>query len=88
MSTITGIIATLVASHLGGSALGGILAKFGLLGFGRKLTIASHILNVGKSLKKSYDKERNHQNRADLKRWLQTHDPQNESKLGDGVLGD
>ena len=53
MGTIAGIIATAALSHLGGASLGGVLAKFGVLGFGKKLSIARHVLKVGKALRRS-----------------------------------
>ena len=85
MGTITGILATLAVSHLGGSALGGVLARFGLMGFGRKLRIARHILRIGKALRAAFDHEPTPKAREELKRWLVEHDPHNTSRLGDGL---
>ncbi len=86
MGTLAGILATAALSHLGGAALGGGLARFGLLGFGRKLRIARHVLNVGKALRAAFDRDRGETARDDLKRWLAEHDPTNASGLGDGVV--
>jgi hypothetical protein len=63
-----------------------VLARFGLLGFGRKLRIARHVLKVGKALRSVFDRDRNETARDDLKRWLAEHDPGNASGLGDGVV--
>jgi len=41
--------------------IAGILAKYGLIRFGRKLPIARHVLRIDKALRKSYDKERSQQ---------------------------
>ena len=90
MKTLVGILAVAALSHLGGTALGGILGRFGLLGFlpagrhgGKKLAIARHVLRVGKA----FDRERSPKAREELKRWLQQNDPKNETGLGDGVFG-
>ena len=85
MVTIAVIIATAALSHLGGATLGGVLAKFGVLGFGKKLTVARHILKVGKALRHRLDRDRNEEARKDLKAWLKNHDPDNESGLGNGI---
>lgn len=87
MGTLAGILATAAVSHLGGAALGGVLARFGLLGFGRKLRIARHVLKVGKALRSVFDRDGNEAACDDLKRWLAEHDPHNASGLGDGVTG-
>jgi len=94
MKTLVGILAVAALSHLGGTALGGILGRFGLLGFlpvgrhgGKKLAIARHALRVGKALRKAFDRERSPKAREELKRWLQENDPKNETGLGDGVFG-
>ncbi len=57
MTTIAGFLATLAVSHLGGSALGGLLVRFGFLGFGTKLKIARHVLKVGKALRAAFNKQ-------------------------------
>lgn len=88
MGTVAGILATLAVSHLSGSAAGGLLARFGILGFGRKLKIAGHVLRIGKALRASFKAEQSTQAKNELQRWLQTHDPNNESKLGDGVVNE
>jgi hypothetical protein len=85
MGTIAGIIATAALSHLGGASLGGVLAKFGVLGFGKKLSIARHVLKVGKALRDRLDRDRNEEAREDLKAWLKKHDPDNESGFGNGI---
>ena len=85
MGTLAGILATLAVSHLGGTAAGSFLARLGLLGFGRQLSIASHVLKVGKALRAAYLKDPNQTARADLKSWLDQHDPKGETDLGDGV---
>ena len=85
MGTLAGILATAALSHLGGTFAGGLLARFGLIGFGKKIGIARHVLNVGKALRNVFDHEPTPQARDDLKRWLQEHDPQNRSGLGDGI---
>lgn len=86
MKTLVGILAVAALSHLGGTALGGILARFGLFGFGKKLTIARHALRVGQALRKAFERERSPTAREELKRWLQENDPKNETGLGDGVV--
>ena len=85
MTSLAGILATLAVSHLGGSALGALLARFGLLGFGSRLKIARHVLGVGKALRAAFDKEPTKQNREALQRWLEENDPQNRSGLGDAM---
>lgn len=84
MSILAGILATAALSHLGGHLVGGVLGRLGMLGFGRRLKIARHALRVGKALRNAC--ERDPKARADLKRWLEKHDPHNESGLGDGVV--
>ncbi len=86
MTTILGMAITAITSHLGGTILGSILSRFGILGFGRKIGIAKHILAVGIALRNAYTKEPNEARRNELKRWLKANDPQNESKLGDGIV--
>ena len=88
MGTLAGILATLAVSHLGGSALGGVLARFGVLGFGRKLRVARHVLRIGKALRSAFDHEPTPKAHEELKRWLVEHDPHNESRLGDGLKTD
>ncbi|MBT6153665.1 MAG: hypothetical protein HOK71_15240 [Planctomycetaceae bacterium] len=85
MGTLAGILGTAALSHLGGAALGGVLARFGLFGFGGKLRIARHALRVGRALRAAVDHEPTTQARAELARWLQQHDPHNESRLGDSL---
>ncbi len=85
MTTIAGFLATLAVSHLGGSALGGLLVRFGFLGFGTKMKIARHTLKVGKALRAAFNKQPTTQNRTELQRWLKENDPQNELNLGDGI---
>ena len=85
MGTITGILATFAVAHLGGSAVAGILTRFGLLGFGRRVKIARHTLRIGKALAAAYQYEPTEQTKNELKRWLAQHDPQNVSKLGNGL---
>jgi len=85
MTTIAGILATLAVSHLGGSALGGLLARLGFFGFGPKIKIAPHVLKVGKALRTAFNKQPTTQNRTELQRWLKENDPQNELNLGDGI---
>ena len=85
MGTLAGILGAAALSHLGGAALSGVLARFGLLGFGRKLRIARHVLRVGRALRAAVDREPSPQARAELERWLKQHDPRNESRLGDGL---
>jgi hypothetical protein len=85
MGTIAGIIATAALSHLGGASLGGVLAKFGVLGFGKKLSIARHVLKVGKALRDRLDRDSNEEAREDLNTWLKKHDPNNESGFGNGI---
>jgi len=86
MTTLAGIIATAALSHLGGHLTGGILARFGLLGFGRKIGIARRVLRVGKALRTVFLGNPTPKAREDLQRWLQENDPRNESGLGDGVV--
>jgi len=86
MATIAGILATAALSHLGGTLAGGILARFGLLGFGKNIGIARHVLNVGKALRSVFNREPTPKARDELKRWLAENDPQNRSGLGDGVV--
>jgi len=86
VTTILGMAISFIASHLGGSVIGGVLSRFGVLGFGRKIGIAKHILAVGIALRNAYTKEPNEARRNELKRWLKANDPQNESKLGDGIV--
>jgi hypothetical protein len=86
MGTLTGILATAAVSHLGGSAIGGILARFGLFGFGEKLKIARHVLRVGKALRSAFDRDGSEAARTDLQDWLTKHDPRNETRLGQGVV--
>ena len=85
MGTLAGILATAAMSHLGGAAVGGVLARFGLFGFGRKLRIARHVLRVGHALRSAFDRDKNQRSRNDLKRWLKQNDPHNESGLGHGI---
>jgi hypothetical protein len=68
------------------SALGGILARFGLFGFGSKLEIARHVLRVGKALRSAFDRDGSEAARTDLQDWLSKHDPRNETGLGQGVV--
>tara|TARA_R110000803_G_scaffold210045_1_gene280863 strand:- start:269 stop:541 length:273 start_codon:yes stop_codon:yes gene_type:complete len=85
-TTILGIIATGIVSHFGGEIAGSVLIKMGWLGFGRKVGIASNILKVGKAVRAVYDKSPTDKSaKADLKRWLSDHDPENVSKLGNGI---
>lgn len=86
MGTLAGILATAAVSHLGGHMVGGVLARLGLFGFGKKLAIARHVLRIGKALRKAFDREPTPKAREELKRWLQEHDPKNESGLGNGVV--
>lgn len=86
MSTWAGILATAALSHLGGHVAGGLLARFGLFGFGEKLGIARRVLRVGQALRGVFDHDPNAKARDDLKRWLAEHDPRNESGLGNGVI--
>lgn len=86
MATIAGVIATAALSHLGGHLTGGILARFGLLGFGRKIGIARRVLKVGRALRAVFLGNPTPKAREDLQRWLQEHDPKNETRLGDGVV--
>lgn len=88
MGTLASILSTLAVSHLGGSALGGALARFGLFGFGHKLRVARHILRIGKALRSAFDHEPTPKAHEELKRWLVEHDPHNESRLGDGLETD
>ncbi len=85
MGTIAGVLATLAVSHLSGSVLGGVLARFGLFGFGSRLKIARHTLRIGKALRAAFKKEPTTQNRIELQRWLKENDPQNKTRLGDGL---
>jgi len=85
MGTITGILATLAVSHLGGSALAGLLVRLGAPGFIPKIKIARHILQVVKALRFAFEKDPSTDARTELLLWLKKHDPQNESKLGDGI---
>jgi hypothetical protein len=85
MGTLTGILATAAVSHLSGSAIGGILARFGLFGFGSKLKIARHVLRVGKALRAAFDQDDSTAARSQLQDWLAEHDPRNETGLGDGI---
>jgi len=85
MGTVAGIIATAALSHLGGASLGGVLAKFGVLGFGKKLSIARHVLKVGKALRWRLDHDPSEEARKDLKAWLTKHDPDNESGFGNNI---
>lgn len=85
MGTIAGIIATAALSHLGGASLGGVLAKIGVLGFGKKLTISRHVLKVGRALRQRLNRDSNDEARKDLKDWLKKHDPDNESGFGNGI---
>ena len=85
MGTIAGILATAALAHLGGSALGGVLTRFSVFGFGRKLRIARHTLRVGKALRSVFDRDPSKEARDDLKRWLTQHDPHNETGLGRGM---
>ena len=86
VNTIIGILAAFAASHLGGTAIGSLLARFGIGGFGKVLPIARSVYKVGKALRKSYQKDPVAARRAELKRWLQEHDPENESGFGDGII--
>ena len=88
MGTLAGILGAAALSHLGGAALGGVLARFGLLGFGRKLRIARHVLRIGQALRAAVDHEPTAEACAELNRWLKQHDPHNESRLGDGLETD
>ena len=80
-----GFIVTLLVSHFGGSALGGLLVKHRLFGFGPKLTISKHVLGIGRALHAAYKADESTKSKAALKRWLKSHDPDNESKIGDGI---
>lgn len=83
MSTIIGILSVFALSHLGGMAGGGILARFGVLGFGKKLGIAKHVLAMGKALRAAVTANpADQQARDDLNDWLQANDPRNETGLG------
>ncbi|MCH8830497.1 MAG: hypothetical protein IID45_13050 [Planctomycetes bacterium] len=86
MATLTGILATAALAHLTGHLTGGILARFSLIGFGRKLPLARHVFNVGKALRKLLNRNPTPKAREDLQRWLKENDPNNDSKLGDGVV--
>ncbi len=86
MGTLAGVLATAALSHLGGHVAGGLLARFGLLGFGKQLTLARHVLSVGRALRNSFDREPTPKAREELKRWLNEHDPKNESGLGGGII--
>ncbi len=86
MGTLAGILATAALSHLGGHVAGGLLARFGLFGFGGKLSLARPVLRVGRALRGMFDHDPSVKAREDLKRWLAEHDPQNESGLGNGVV--
>lgn len=85
METLAGILAAAAVAHLGGHLLGGVLARLNLLGFGKRLAVARHVLRVGKALRKAFDRDKSAKAREELKRWLAEHDPKNETGLGDGV---
>lgn len=85
MTSLAGILATLAVSHLGGSALGALLARIGLWGFGPKLKITRHVLKVGKALRTAFNKQPTTQNRDALQRWLEENDPQNRTGLGNEI---
>jgi hypothetical protein len=61
MGTVAGIIAAFATSHLGGSALGGLLASKGWLGFAGQ---------AGKLIAKRRLEKRAERAAADLKSWL------------------
>ena len=61
MGTIAGIIASFAASHLGGSALGGLLASKGWLGFASE---------AGKVIAKRRLQRRAKKAQQDLQNWL------------------
>lgn len=61
MGTIAGIIASFAASHLGGSALGGLLASKGWLGF---------VGEAGKIAARRRLKRRAEKAQQDLQNWL------------------
>lgn len=86
MTTLFGILSVAAVAHLGGQLTGGVLARFGVLGFGKKLRIARSALKVGKALRTVFDRTPSAKARDDLKQWLQDNDPQNESGLGAGVV--
>lgn len=86
MTTLAGILAAAALAHLGGHVLGGVLGRLGLLGFGKKLRIARHVLRLGKALRKAYQRDKSSKVREDLRRWLEEHDPKNETGLGSGVV--
>lgn len=86
MATIAGVLATAALSHLGGHLAGGVLARFGLLGFGGKLGVARRALKIGKALRRVFDLNPTVKSRDELQRWLQENDPKNETGLGDGVV--
>lgn len=85
MSTLAGILATAALSHLGGHIAGGVFARLGIAGFGRKLKVARHVLRVGRALRKAFDFDSTAKSREDLLRRLGENDPRNETGLGDGV---
>lgn len=62
MGTIAGIIGTWAASHLGGSAIGGLLASKGWLGFARE---------GGKLIIKRRMERRAQKAQEDLAQWLE-----------------
>jgi len=64
MGTLAGIIATFAASHLGGTAIGGMLASRGWLGFASK----AGTLIVKRRMEKRAEKAR-----SDLEAWLGEH---------------
>ncbi len=86
MGTLAGILATAALSHLGGHVAGGLLARLGLMGFGGKVSVARHVLQVGRALRAVFNHDPSAKAREDLKRWLAEHDPKNESGLGNGVV--
>jgi hypothetical protein len=83
MGTLISAALLTVATHLGGSAVGGVFARFGVFGFGRKFGISRGVLKAGIALRDNRRKRRSKRAAADLQEWLDEHDPQNETGFRD-----